>query len=134
MDPRDYADMVEDLSIMRSAIEKSSGIFRFLRLSRVMGLVGLFSGLGIIAFVGVWYYFDRRFGGLAEAPRVVRGFFIGFGVALLIGVAIGKILAIMEQARKTYHDLTVLRLINEVDTARTASIIVPCALAPGGLC
>lgn len=130
---QEYEKLAEDLAVIRSAIEKSNGIFRFLRLSRAMGLVGLWSGLGIGFLSLVLYAIDMTYGGLVAAPPLVRGLLYGVAVLFVIAVAVGKIMLVMAQAHKSYRDFTVLRLIGEVYTPKTLPILVPCAIAATGV-
>jgi hypothetical protein len=129
----EYEKLIDDLGVIRTAIEKSSGIFRFLRLSRAMGLVGLWSGLGIVVLSLAMYAIDIRYGGLVTAPALVRGLLYGLVGLFVLAVGIGKIMLVMAQAKKSYRDITVLRLINEVYTPQTLPILIPSAVALGGV-
>ena len=129
----DYERLAEDLAVVRAAVEKSNGIFRFLRLSRAMGLVGLWSGVGIIALSCGAYLVDVRYGGLHAAPPAVIWLLYGLGALFVVAVAAGKIVLVMGQAKKTYRNFTVLRLIGEVYTPKTLPILIPSAIAIVGV-
>jgi len=133
MIPHEYEKLAEDLAVIRAAIEKSNGIFRFLRLSRAMGLVGLWSGLGIVVLSLVLYAIEVAYGGLTAAPTLVRGLLYGVAGLFVVAVAVGKIMLVMAHARKSYRDFTVLRLIGEVYTPQTLPILIPCAIAVSGV-
>ena len=133
MSEPDYERLADDLAVVRAAVAKSSGIFRFLRLSRAMGLVGLWSGVGIIALSCATYFVDVRYGGLHAAPPAVIRLLYGLGVLFVVAVAAGKIVLIMGQAKKTYRDFTVLRLIGEVYTTQTLPVLIPSAIATAGV-
>jgi len=133
MSQPDYQQLVEELALMRRAIEKSGSIFRFLRLSQAMGLVGLWGGIGLLVFTGVWYQIDVRFGGIALAPPLARLLLLALGLALLVAIAVGKIVLILSQGQKTHRGLTLIRLVSEVYTPQTLPILVPCAAAGVGV-
>lgn len=129
MSQPDYEKLAEELAVMRRAIEKSGSIFRFLRLSHAMGVVGLWGGIGLLVFTGVWYQIDVRYGGLAAAPFSARLLLIGLGALLLVLTALGKVALIILQVQKTHRGFTLIRLVSEVYTPKTVPLLVPCAAA-----
>jgi len=125
MDKRtDVEKLVQDLQFVKSAIVKSNNIFRFVNISRAIGLVGLWIGLWVTAFAGLSYYLIDRFGTFAAVPSSHRLSLYVVMALFLAAVAIGKIVLVMKHARQTYHDLTLLRLIGDFYRPQTANIVI----------
>lgn len=129
----DIQKLIEDLQLVKSAVVRSNSIFRFINVSQAMALVGLWGGIGIAVLAGFSYFLTVYYGEFAAAPPVLQVIF--YIVLALFWVAVGvfKIKLILKHARKTYQDITVLRLLSDVYTPQSVSLLVPFALAAVGL-
>lgn len=134
MDTRpDMERLVQDLQFVKTAITKSNNLFRFINISRAIGLVGLWIGIGITILASAAYYLVDHFGDFDAVPATHRtGLFI-LMVIFLVAVATGKIVLIMKQARQTDRDLTLLKLIAAVYKPQTVNIIVSFIIAIIGI-
>jgi len=129
----DLQKLVEDLQFVKSAVVKSNNIFRFINISQAMALVGLWGGIGLALLAGFSHYLVARFGTFDAVPLLFRlTFYLSIG---LFWVAVGtyKILLILKHARKTYQDITFLRLISDVYAPQSIPIIIPFGLAMVGV-
>lgn len=129
----DIQKLVEDLQLVKSAVARSNSIFRFINVSQAMALVGLWGGIGIALLAGFSYFLTAYYGEFATAPLVLQVTFYIFLALFLAAVGIFKIRIVLKHARKTYQDITVLRLIDDVYTEQSIPLIVPFALAAAGL-
>ncbi|MBS3943224.1 MAG: hypothetical protein KGZ32_03110 [Dethiobacter sp.] len=132
-DADDLQKLVENLQFVKSAVVKSNNIFRFINISQAMALVGLWGGVGLALLAGFSHCLITRFGTFDAVPLIFRlAFYLSIA---LFWAAVGryKMLLILKHARKTYQDITVLRLISDVYTPQSISLLLPFALAGGGV-
>ena len=129
----DIRKLVEDLQLVKSAVARSNSIFRFINISQAMALVGLWGGIGIAVLAGFSYFLTAYYGEFAAAPLVLQVAFYIFLALFLAAVGILKIKMILKHARKTDQEITVHRLIDDVYTPQTISLVLPFALAGGGI-
>ncbi|MDK2931095.1 MAG: hypothetical protein PWR07_1226 [Bacillota bacterium] len=123
-DGKETERIIEDLKFIKAAIAKSSGIIRWLPLSRVMRVVYLMMGLVITALCGALYLLIRRHGSFAESPAWVRIMLLSLGVTAFLFIAVYKVVGIMASARKIRSDYTLFRLLEEVYSVQSILILV----------
>ncbi|MGE5586504.1 MAG: hypothetical protein ACM309_13395 [Bacillota bacterium] len=132
-DSKETDRIIEDLKFIKAAIAKSSGIMRWLPLSRVMRVVYLMMGLVITTLCGALYLLIRRHGSLSEFPAWVRVMLLGLGVVAFLFIGAYKVVGIMGGARKIRSDYTLFRLVEEVYSVQTILILVPFVVAGVGV-
>lgn len=129
----DIRKLVEDLQLVKSAVVRSNSIFRFINISRAMALVGLWGGVGLAVLAGFSYFLTAYYGAFAAAPVALQAAFYVILALFWAAVGIYKIKLILRHARRTFQDITVLRLLSDVYTPQSTSLIIPFALTAVGL-
>jgi len=125
--------LVEDLQFVKTAITKSNHIFKYVKISKALGLVGLWIGLGITMLAGLAYGLINRFGSFAQVPSASRIVLYSAMTVLFVATAVGKIVLVLRSARQTYQDITLIRMIEEIYRPQTLNIIIPFVMTITGI-
>jgi len=117
--------LIEEISSIKSIINKNKSLLRQVLLPAHFRLLALFTGISIILFSMVFYYFMERYGGYSFIPnRIKMILFVAIMVALVLQGTL-KYSNFMKPLLKIDSRYTIGRLLSEFFTFRIVHVYVP---------
>ena len=117
--------LAEDLKYIKTAIQKSGSLLRWVAWKVPIRWVALVGGLVIIAIACIVTELQVRYGDFASVPGWIKAVFFGSIALIVVGFAIWKLRAITREIKKTGNDVSYLQLFTEVYSRNVAIFIIP---------
>lgn len=117
--------LAEDLKYIKTAIQKSGSIMRWVTWKVPIRWVALVGGLMIIAAALIMDQLQAFYGGIAAVPGWIKAVYFG-GIALVVIVfALWKLRVITRQLKRTGNEVTYWELFRDTYTRGMAVFLIP---------
>ncbi|MBW1642390.1 MAG: hypothetical protein JRJ39_11190 [Deltaproteobacteria bacterium] len=126
--------LIEEISSIKSIINKNTSLLRQVLLPAHFRLLALFSGISIILFSMIFYYFMNFYGGYSFMPGHIKMIIFGAIVVDWILLAVMKYSNFMKPLLKIDGRYTLGRLMKEFFSFRIVHVYVPLIVLAIFLC
>jgi len=117
--------LIEEISSIKSIINKNKSLLRQVLLPANFRLLGLLSGISVIIFSVVFYYFINGYGGYSLIPFQIKFILFGAIVLDIFFLAVLKYINFMKRLLKINRWYTIGRLLKEFFSFRIVHVYVP---------
>ncbi len=122
---KDISRLAEDLEYIKKAVTKSGSILQYMEVSQALRLVTLVTGILLILFPALFYYFILQHGSYEAIPAQVKlVLYIAIAIAFIL-VGTLKIRNIFARAREIDEQITFLQFFEAVYTDRFLTMLIP---------
>lgn len=125
----DINRLAEDLEYIKKAVTKSGSILQYMEVSKALRLVTLVSGILLILFPALFYYFILQHGNYEAIPAQVKlMLYIAISAAFIL-VGTLKIRNIFARAREIDEQITFVQFFEAVYTDRFLTMLIPFSIS-----
>ena len=125
--------LAEDLKYIKTAIQKSGSIMRWVTWKVPIRWVALVAGLLIIAIAFVVNQLQASYSDFASVPGWIQAVFFGCIALFVVIFALWKLKVITGQLRKSGNEISWWELFTEVYTRHMAVFLVPFLVTVAGM-
>jgi hypothetical protein len=122
---KDINRLAEDLEYIKKAVTKSGSILQYMEVSKALRPVTLVTGMLLILFPALFYYFILQHGSYEAIPAQIKlVLYIAIAAAFIL-VGTLKIRNIFARAREIDEQITLVHFFEAVYTDRFLTMLIP---------
>lgn len=125
--------LAEDLKYIKTAIQKSGSLLRWVAWKVPLRWVALVGGLVIIAIAFIVTQLQGQYGDFAAVPDWIKAVLFGSIALMVVAFAVWKLRVITRQLKKTGNEITYWQLFTEVYSRNMAIFIIPFLITIAGM-
>jgi len=125
--------LAEDLKYIKTAIQKSGSLLRWVAWKVPIRWVALVGGLVIIAIAFIVNQLQVQYSDFASVPGWIKAVLFGSIALIVVGFAWWKLRAITGELKKTGNEISYWQLFAEVYSRSSAIFIIPFLVTVAGM-
>ena len=129
----ELARLAEDLKYIKTAIQKSGSLLRWVAWRVPIRWVALVGGLVVIAIAFIVNQLQVHYGDFAAVPGWIKAVFFGSIALFVIAIALWKLRVITRQLKKTGNEITYWQIFTEVYSRNMAIFFIPFLVTVAGM-
>lgn len=122
---KEISKLEEDLKLIKKAVSRSGSILQYMEVSKTLRPVAFLTGIFMILFCALFYYFILQHGSYEAIPSQVKlVLYLAIALAFIM-VGVLKIRGLFARAREIDEQITFIQFFDAVYTDRFLTMLIP---------